>query len=256
MAATVKTYVVTGTSSGIGLEIVKQLAARGDKVFATCRKKVGSASGVDAISAVAGDVTIIEDIDVTTDDCKAKLAEALKGATIDVVVHNAGGLNGTRDLEGMAGFADQTLDAVSSERMLAAFQLSTMGPLRVQQALTSQIASPGGKVCIISTGMGSIGDTSGGVYAYRTSKAAVNMVAKGMSCDLKDKGIAVVAVAPGIVATDFGPGRDAMASMGGMPTELAVQGLIKVFDDLTLETTGKFMNVKRDGPPIEFEGGW
>jgi NAD(P)-dependent dehydrogenase (short-subunit alcohol dehydrogenase family) len=54
---------------------------------------------------------------------------------------------------------------------------------------------------------GSIGDnTSGGIYAYRASKAAVNMVAKGMSVDLKEKGIAVVAVNPGLVLTEFGPG--------------------------------------------------
>ena len=63
------TYVITGASSGLGLEMVKQLSARGEKVYATCRKKACSANGEDYISAVPGDVTIIEGIDVTSDDC-------------------------------------------------------------------------------------------------------------------------------------------------------------------------------------------
>jgi len=55
--------------------------------------------------------------------------------------------------------------------MLASFQVNTLGPLRVQKALTEQMGA-GGKVLIISTGMGSIGDNnSGGLYAYRTAKA-------------------------------------------------------------------------------------
>lgn len=253
------TYVVTGASSGIGLELVKILAARGDKVFATCRKKASSATGVDQISEVPGDVTIIEGIDVASDDCKAALAaSALAGVQIDVLVHNAGGVNGTRDIQGMAVMADQSLDTVSTERMLAAFQLNTLGPLRVQQALNAQMTSPGGKVCILSTGMASIGDnTSGGIYAYRASKAAVNMVSKSMSCDLKDKGIAVLAINPGLVVTEFGPGQETMQKMGGMPVTQSCTCLIQAFDELTLETTGRFLGVPKDGgAPREFPAGW
>ena len=71
------TYLITGTSGGIGLGLVQALAARGDKVFATCRKKASTATGEDLISAVSGDVTILEDIDVTADECGAKLSAAL-----------------------------------------------------------------------------------------------------------------------------------------------------------------------------------
>jgi NAD(P)-dependent dehydrogenase (short-subunit alcohol dehydrogenase family) len=126
------------------------------------------------------------------------------GITLDVIVHNAGGINGTRDIkDGGAMFAEQKLENISAERMLAAFQLNTLGVLRVQQALLPNMKSPGGKIAVISTGMGSIADASGGLYAYRCSKAAVNMVAKLMSGDLKDRGIAVVAANPGMVMNNI-----------------------------------------------------
>ena len=140
--------------------------------------------------------------------------------------------------------------------MRLAFEINTLGPLKVQQALTPLMASPGGKVAVVSTGMGSISDSSGGVYAYRTSKAAANMVTKGFSCDLKDKGIAVVAITPGMVVTEFGPGPEAMKAMGAMPVEQSCRGLIQICDELTMETTGKYMSVNKEKGVIEFPNGW
>ena len=158
------TYLVTGGSGGIGLGLVTALAARGDKVYATVRKREATGSGQDLISKVPGDVTVIEGIDVSSDDVGAKLCAALSGVTIDVIVHNAGGLanrDGPDAPKGMASFADggggptgpklDNLKGVTMERMLAAFQVNTLGPLRVQQALTDQMAKPGGKVLLTST---------------------------------------------------------------------------------------------------------
>lgn len=246
------------------------MAARGDKVFATVRKRETTGTGEDHISKVEGDVTVIEGIDVTSDDVGAKLAAALSGVKIDVVVHNAGGIanrDGPEAPKGMAAFSDggggptgakvDNLKCVTTERMLAAFQVNTLGPLRVQQALTDQMG-PGGKVLIISSGMGSITDNgSGGLYAYRTAKAAVNMVMKNMALDLKGSEIAVMSINPGMVLTDFGPGAEMMAKFGCMPVEDSVAQQLQIFDTVcTMENTGKFWTVKKDVGPMEFAGGF
>lgn len=249
-----QTYLITGASSGIGLELVKQLTARGDKVFATCRKRTGSATGKDLISELKGDVTVLEGIDVTSDGVGALLAKALHGITIDVLVNNAGGYEGravdaNKDEEKSAAFSmgSQDLGAVSMDMMRNAFELNALGPLRVQQALLPNMIT-GGKAAVISTGLASIGDnTSGGKYAYRASKAAVNMIFKSLSSDLKERGIAVACVAPGFVQTEFGPGKEAMTKWGAMPVDRSVRGILKALDGLTLETSGNFVTVPSDG---------
>jgi len=215
-------------------------------------------------------VTVLEGIDVASDDVGAKLSSALSGVKIDVVIHNAGGIANRDTLDapkGMDAFTDggggpmgakpECMKSVTTERMLAAFQVNTLGPLRVQQALTDNMGA-GGKVLIISTGMGSITDNgSGGLYAYRTSKAGVNMVMRNMALDLKSLDIAVMSVNPGMVLTDFGPGAEMMAKFGSMPVEDSVAQLLTISDEVcTMENTGKFWTVKRDAAPMEFAGGF
>ena len=88
--------------------------------------------------------------------------------------------------------------------------------------------------------MGSINDNgSGGHTAYRVSKAGVNMLTKGMSCDLKDQGISVMSMNPGFVETQFGPGMETLKKMGGKPVDKTCECMIKQIDKLTIEDTGK-----------------
>ena len=102
--------------------------------------------------------------------------------------------------------------------------------------------------------------------AYRSSKAAVNMVSKSMAVDLakKDKdgnskGIAVLAINPGMVATDFGPGMEMMTKMGSMPVSRPCEIMLSAFDRLTMENTGSFWSVPSPGKgdvAVDFAGGW
>ena len=231
------TYVVIGASTGIGLELVKQLVARGSKVYATVRRSNKELSALTDC--------VIEGIDVTSDEACQQLASKLKGVAVDCLVCNAGsydaGLTGATSPQDL--FATQKLDAIASNTMQKVFDLNCVGPLRVIQALHKQVVRPGGKIAIISTQMGSIDDnTSGGSYAYRASKAAANMVGKGVAMDLKKEQISVACIAPGFVATAFGPGEAAMKKMGGRPVDVSVEGVVMALDAMSLDNTGTFVH--------------
>jgi len=207
------TVLITGANRGIGLEMASQYEARGDEVIAVCRR---SSPELDAMA-----VEVFDGVDVTSDESVSKLAASLHGRRIDRLVNNAGIL--ARD-----GLDD--LDFAVIERQ---FQVNSMGPLRVTAALRPMLAE-GSKVFILTSRMGSIEDnTSGGYYGYRMSKAAVNIVGKSLSVDLKDAGIGVFLLHPGYVATD-------MTNRQGIPAEQAAAGLIERMDSLGLEQTGTF----------------
>jgi NAD(P)-dependent dehydrogenase (short-subunit alcohol dehydrogenase family) len=205
--------VITGANRGIGLELARQYVARGDDVIAVCRQ------GSKEFNALR--VEVIEGVDVTSDESVTDLASALRGRHIDRLVNNAGVLE--RD-------SLEALDFGAIERQ---FRVNAMAPLRVTAALRHKL-TPGGKVFIITSRMGSIDDnTSGGYYGYRMSKAAVNMAAKSLSIDLTDEGIGVFLLHPGMVSTD-------MTGHHGIDVAQAARGLIERMDALDIGQSGSF----------------
>ncbi len=214
--------VITGANKGIGLELARQLSQRGDEIIATVRTKS------DALSDLG--VEVVEGIDVTDDDAVARLVGALDGRTIDVLINNAGIL--TRE-----GLDDLDWDAIRAQ-----FETNTLGPLRVTKALLPNMTK-GGKVAILSSRMASLAQNVGGSYAYRISKTAVNMVGSNLAIDLKERGIAVMLLHPGYVATDIN------GHSGPVSTEESARGLIPLIDGLTLEKSGTFWNFEGDELP-------
>lgn len=211
------TVIVTGCNRGIGFQLCKQFAARGDEVIGVCRT---ASSDVEALG-----IRIIEGIDVGDEACIGRLREAIGDKRIDIVVNNAGILR--RDKLGEMDYAS----------MAEQFQVNTLGPLRVTEALLDNLEA-GSKVAIVTSRVGSIADNgSGGNYGYRASKAAVNMVGTNLMHDLKPRRIAVALLHPGLVATDMTDGT-------GIDPADSAAGLIARIDELTLETSGHFWHAE------------
>ncbi len=214
------TSLVVGASRGIGLEVCRQLAQRGDQVIATCRTP-------DADLESLG--TVISGIDVADPQSVQRLAKELGNTKPDLLLHNAGILT------------SETIEDLDFERILRQFQVNTLGPLRVIHALLGNLKA-GSKVGIVSSRVGSLADnTSGGNYGYRISKAAVNMAGVNLAHDLRAREIPLILLHPGLVATEMTGGR-------GIEPAAAARGLIERMDELTMDTTGTFWHA--EGYPL------
>ena len=208
-------YVVVGANRGIGLEMVKQLAARGEQVVAGCRSASAELRETDA--------EIRENVDVTDDASVERFATAVStGGLVDVLVHVSGILKG------------DNLDTLDWDTLREQFEVNTLGPLRVARAFAPKMKE-GSKIGILSSRVGSLADnTSGNNYGYRISKTAVNMAGVNLAHDLSSRGIAVLILHPGFVRTEMTGGR------GHIGPEESARGLIQRLDELGMNDTGTF----------------
>lgn len=140
----------------------------------------------------------------------------------------------------MAPGDTDALGNVTKDSLTTIFETNTFGPLLLTQALLENLlAAPAPRVGIVSSRVGSIGDNStGGNYAYRASKAAVNSIGKSLSVDLREKGVVVSLLHPGITRTNLNPTADAHPE--SVEPEEAAAKLWQVFMTHGIEETGKF----------------
>ena len=226
------TVVVTGANRGLGLEFARQYAAAGWQVIATCRAP-DAATELQKLAAESGGRVRVLGMNVTDPKSVRSAAAALKGEAIDLLLNNAG----------VGGPPGQQLGNLDYDAWARVLDTNTLGPMRVVEALRENVArSKLKRIVTITSAMGSIEDNaSGGRYAYRSSKAAVNMVMKSLSIDLAPRGITCVVVHPGWVRTDMG-GPDGKIT----PAE-SVRALRSLIDAIKPEDSGKFFNY--DGKP-------
>jgi len=214
----VSRIVVTGASKGIGLELARQLAQRGDEVVAACRQ---TSVELDALG-----VEIQAGVDVADDQAVTAFARRLGDGFVDVLINNAGVLT------------SEGLDSLDWARIRQQLEVNALGPLRVTAALLPRMTE-GSKVAIVSSRVGSLQDnTSGGMYGYRMSKAAVNMAGVNLARDLEPRGIAVVILHPGYVRTGMTGGH------GNVEASEAARGLIERIDHSSLKNTGTFWHAE------------
>jgi NAD(P)-dependent dehydrogenase (short-subunit alcohol dehydrogenase family) len=120
---------------------------------------------------------------------------------------------------------------------------NTYGALKMAEAFKPHLAaSTQKKVFGMSSGLGSSAMVTrrGGFYAYRASKAALNIVFRSLAADWRDQGIIVGIIAPGMVETDL-LRASGFQGRGITPTE-SVNGMIKVIDGMTLENNSAAIN--------------
>ncbi len=219
-------YFVTGANRGIGLEFITQLVEAGHEVIATARDP-GGADDLHALASEHEGHITIHQLDVADADSVDALVEELGDVSIDYVINNAGIL----PRSGGPGNLDFDL-------IRRAFETNTIGPLRLAEALLPHVrGGEGKKIMNLTSLMGSIEDNgSGGSYAYRISKAGLNMAMRSFAQDVKGDGIIAFVIHPGWVQTDMG-GPNAKIT-----TEESVSGMLEVLHGADASTAGSFKN--------------
>lgn len=222
------TWLITGAGRGIGLEMARQLRARGDEVVGTVRDEA-NAGALREIGAQ------IETVDVSDPTAIEALGARLSERAIDVLVNNAG--------IGRFGGAVKDLTAEELHRY---FAVNAVGPILVVKALLSALRMGATKkIASITSTMGSIGDNrAGGAYGYRSSKAALNMLNASLALELQRDGFTCLVLNPGWVQTDMG------GPSAPTPVDASVRGLLRVIDGATPDDTGRFIN--HDGKSVEW----
>ncbi len=213
------TVLITGAARGLGLEFVKQYAAKGWKVHACARSP-------ESLKEVTGNIHLHK-LEVTDYGAVKALASELKGEAIDVLVCNAG----------VSGSEAGDLGRIDPKVWRDTFEVNALAPLMMAEAFVEQVAaSKDRKLIAISSRLGSITHNDGARYAYRASKTALNMEWQSLSKDTAAKGLICVVLHPGWVQTDMG-GKAATLTIAQ-----SVPSMVKVIDGLKPADNGRFLN--------------
>ena len=231
---TSRRIVITGANRGLGLEFVRQWLLRGDRVLALQRSRQPSA----ALESLAREHATLHvaSCDVTSEADVSHAAEEAGRSlgAVDLLVNNAG----------VYGARNRGMDEVDLEDLQRVFEVNAVAPLRVTRAfrpLLEHGARPA--VVHVTSLMGSIADnSSGGSWAYRASKAALNMINRNIAHDLDVPGIPSVAIHPGWVRTDMG------SDAAPLSAEESVSAMIATIDELQPGQSGKMID--RFGEPV------
>ncbi|TMM48034.1 SDR family NAD(P)-dependent oxidoreductase [Qipengyuania marisflavi] len=206
-----KTILIIGASRGIGLGLTREFGGRGWRVIASERSR---SADLHALSE-GKDVTVIT---VDMSDPASFTGLDLADGSLDAIVLNAG----------ITGAQHQSAEKATADEVATVMMTNAFGPAHAAKALLPKLKH-GGSLGFMSSLMGSIDDSSGGYDLYRTSKAAQNMLAKGIAeQDAAARDIAVLSLHPGWVQTD----------MGGPNAKITVQESCKGMADVIEQSGG------------------
>jgi NAD(P)-dependent dehydrogenase (short-subunit alcohol dehydrogenase family) len=226
-------YVISGASRGLGLEFVRQLLARGNTVEAGARNPA-EARQLTSLAREAGARLRIHPLDVSNTASVRAFATVVGETPIDVLINSAG-----------VGGKWDPLPEMDFDDMGRTMEVNALGPMRMSaMLLPAVLKSSTRKIVHLTTRMASMAENTpvgvygfpGGAYAYRMSKAALNAGMRTMAVDFREQGLITVALHPGWVQTDLG------GKMAPTRPEESVQGMLRVIDELTLASSGRFLD--------------
>ena len=216
---------IASANRGLGFEFARQYAADGWHVFAACRNPQSARNLL-----VLADSSLVQVVAMNVTDAASirKAGSSIGDKPIDLLLNTAG----------IVGLPNQTAGHVNYDSWAEVLNVNTMGPLRVTEQFVDNVARSTRKLIVtITSGMGSLTDnTSGGSIAYRSSKAAVNMVMRSVAIDLASRGICCVVVNPGWVKTDMGGPNASIA-----PAE-SISAMRRLIESLRPNHSGRFYN--------------
>ena len=236
-----KNILITGTNRGIGLEFVKQLIVGENYLLATCRNKTEAYALQSLQERSPKKLTILE-LDLSNPHSLENFHHQIGDSKIDIFINNAGiygpGFYKPEDARTKFGFKNLKEGIFDINAWTEVFQVNTIAPLLITKAIADNIKKgKEKKLVFVSSLMGSIKENKdGGHYIYRTSKAALNQLVKGLSIDLYKENITAICVHPGWVKTDMG------GEIADLDVSTSVSALLKVIEKTGFEDTGKFFN--------------
>ncbi|PPR11443.1 MAG: C-factor [Alphaproteobacteria bacterium MarineAlpha11_Bin1] len=207
---------ITGGETGLGLELTRAYSAAGDIVSVICRESSAE------LDALAPHVNYAK-ADVRDPGVIDQVAKEIGHTPIDILINNAGIM------------IKDDINKIDLAALRLQFEVNALGPLNIVLAF-QQLLHTGSRVINISSRLGSIDDNeTGDDYGYRMSKAAQNMLTSNLSIQLRKKGVCVVALHPGIVATGMTGGFGTPAAKVANDLKITIEGLDERF-------TGKFFD--------------
>jgi NAD(P)-dependent dehydrogenase (short-subunit alcohol dehydrogenase family) len=212
------TVLVTGCDTGLGVEFARQYAADGFRVMAACLDPASAGEAAE----IRGDIEVIK-LDVTDHAAVEALSQRFAREPIDILLNNAG-IGRPHPPFGQTNYA-------MWRRIL---EINLIGPMKMAECFVEQVARSELKMmAFVSSRMGSIAlNNSGGSYAYRSSKAGLNMIVKTLAVDLAPRHICVLALHPGWAQTEPG---------GRVPVAESVSGMRGVIQRAGRHHTGCFV---------------
>jgi len=224
-----KNILITGTSRGIGLELVKKLAAEGNKILAVSRNITDELSSIANVICVSADLSVVEDLDKITHELKTNFL------SLNVVIHNAGTI------------VNKPFKNITTQEFEYVYKVNVFGVAALNRTVLPFM--PKGSHVVTISSMGGIQGSLKfpGLAAYSSSKGAVITLSELLAEEYKEDGISFNVLALGAVQTEM-----LQEAFPGYQAPIDPEGIANYIADFALNGNkyfnGKILQVSSSTP--------